>query len=88
MGPIPSSHNSNERYFLDLYTPSYTPTLYPRRISQGKPTDGNALDTPCCPIRRFYSRGIKIIQQVLKARVTVTDLVSSEATPSSVVKGL
>jgi CHAT domain-containing protein len=94
MGPIPSSDTGKPRYFLDLYIPSYTPSL-------------SALIESCRESPRMLERPslllvaqpednslpgvkgeIKVIKRALKGRVTVTGLVSSKATPPSVIEGL
>ncbi|KAF8270116.1 CHAT domain-containing protein [Lactarius quietus] len=92
MGPIPSS-DTGERYFSDLYIPSYTPSLSALIESQRASTP--TLEKPSLILVAQpedslpgVNGEIKVIRQALKARVTVTHLVSGEATPSSVVKGL
>jgi len=92
MGPIPSS-DSCDRYFSDLYIPSYTPSL--SALIESRRAGPQTLEKPSLLLVAQpddYLPGvngeIKIIQRALKARVTVANLVSSEATPSSVVEGL
>ena len=92
MGPIPST-DGRDRYFSDLYIPSYTPSLsaliesrqagpqipkMPSLLLIAQPDD-NLLGV---------KEEIKVIQRALKTRVPVTGLVSAEATPSSVLEGL
>ena len=91
MGPIPSS-DSSERYFSDLYIPSYTPSL--SALIESRKTSPQMLGRPSLLLvaRPDDSlpgvRGeIKVIR-ALKSQVTVTGLVSGEATPTSVVGGL
>jgi CHAT domain-containing protein len=89
MGPIPHSN----RYFSDLYIPSYTPSLSAliesRNTSQqvlaGKPS----LLLVALPDDDLpgVKGEIKVIGK-LEKWVAVTVLVSSEATPSSVTNGL
>jgi CHAT domain-containing protein/tetratricopeptide (TPR) repeat protein len=89
MGPIPHSH----RYFSDLYIPSYTPSLSAliesRNTSQqvlaGKPS----LLLVALPDDDLpgVKGEIKVIRK-LEERVAVMDLVSSQATPTSVANGL
>ncbi|KAH9047130.1 CHAT domain-containing protein [Lactarius hengduanensis] len=82
MGPIPSS-DIPDRYFSDLYIPSYTPSLSALIESRKANPQmlGQTLATPC------VWGEVKVIRS-LEARVTVADLVSSAATPSSVIEGL
>ncbi|KAH9047143.1 CHAT domain-containing protein [Lactarius hengduanensis] len=91
MGPIPSS-DSSKRYFSDIYIPSYTPSLSALIESRTA-----RLEVPEKPSLLLVAQPddslpgvmgeIKVIRK-LEGRVTVTSLVSSEATPSSVVEGL
>ena len=93
MGPIPSS-NTSERYFSDLYIPSYTPSL--SALIDSRKASAQMLDSDK-PSLLLVARPddslpgvkgeIKVIR-ALESRVTVTGLVSSEATPTSVVEGL
>ncbi|KAF8268589.1 CHAT domain-containing protein [Lactarius quietus] len=91
MGPIPSS-DGREQYFSDLYIPSYTPSLSAliecRRESlqtSGKPS----LLLVAQPEDSLpgVKGEIKVIRK-LEERATVVRLVSSKATPSSVVECL
>ncbi|KAI9462854.1 CHAT domain-containing protein [Lactarius psammicola] len=91
MGPIPSN-NPSERYFSDLYIPSYTPSL--SALIEARKASSQMLEKPSLLLVAQPDDSlpgvkgeIKVIRS-LKARVTVADLVSSEATPSSVVEGL
>ncbi|KAF8270114.1 CHAT domain-containing protein [Lactarius quietus] len=91
MGPIPSS-DGREQYFSDIYIPSYTPSL--SALMESRNTNPQILDRPSLLLVAQpedsllgVNEEIKVIRS-LKRRVTVTDLVSSEATPSSVVEGL
>ena len=91
MGPIPSSDRS-ERYFSDLYIPSYTPSL--SALIESRTASPQILEKPSLLLVAQPDDSlpgvkgeIKVIRS-LKARVTVADLVSTEATPSSVVEGL
>ena len=92
MGPIPSS-NGRERYFSDLYIPSYTPSL--SALIESRQASSQMLKRPSLllvaqPDDKLpgVNGEIKVIQRALRARVTVTGLVSAEATPSSVLEGL
>ncbi len=91
MGPIPSSDTS-ERYFSDLYISSYTPSL--SALIESRKASPQTLDKPTLLLVAQPDDSlpgvkgeIKVIRK-LEERVTVTGLVSSEATPSSVVEGL
>ena len=92
MGPIPSS-NGRERYFSDLYIPSYTPSLSAliesRQASPQLPTRPSLLLVAQPDDLLPGVKGeINVIHRALQTRVTVTGLVSAEATPSSVLEGL
>jgi CHAT domain-containing protein len=91
MGPIPSGDTS-EQYFSDLYIPSYTPSL--SALVDSHEASPRRLDKPSLLLVARpddYLPGvngeIRVIR-ALKSRVAVTDLVSSKATPTSVVEGL
>ncbi|KAH9005587.1 CHAT domain-containing protein [Lactarius hatsudake] len=91
MGPIPSSE-PRERYFSDLYIPSYTPSL--SALIESRKSSPQTLEQPSLLLVARPDDSlpgvkgeIKVIQ-ALKSQVTVTGLISSEATPSSVVEGL
>ena len=92
MGPIPS-RNGREQYFSDLYIPSYTPSLTAliesRQAGPQMPRIPSLLLVAQPDDKLPGVNGeIKVIQRALKTRVTVTGLVSAEATPSSVLEGL
>ena len=92
MGPIPS-RKGPEQYFSDLYIPSYTPSLSALIESRQ-----NRPQVPKRPSLLLVAQPddslpgvneeIKVMQQVLQARLTITGLVSGEATPSAVLEGL
>jgi CHAT domain-containing protein len=92
MGPIPSSDAGRPRYFSDLYIPSYTPSL--SALIESRRESPQMLEKPSLllvaqPEVLPGAKGeIEVIQRALKGRVTVTSLVSSEATPPSVIEGL
>ncbi|KAH9041480.1 hypothetical protein EDB83DRAFT_2318223 [Lactarius deliciosus] len=86
MGPIPSRDTTDERYFSDLYIPSYTPSLS-ALIESWKSLPLLLVAQPDDSLMGVNGE-IKVIQRALKARAVVTGLVSREATPSSVVEGL
>ena len=94
MGPIPSRGTSDKQHFSDIYIPSYTPSLSaliesrngsPQILPLGKLSlllvaqPGDSLPD--------VKGEVDVIRE-LKGRVAVVDLVSSEATPSSVTEGL
>jgi len=90
MGPIPS-HDGNELYFMDLYIPSYTPTLsalIESRKSRSSP------ETPNKPLLLLVAQpdtlfaGWDEIGVVQATKTPVTPLVSSMATPKVVVERL
>ena len=92
MGPIPSSRG-RERYFSDLYIPSYTPSL--SALIESRQPGPQISKVPSLllvaqPDDKLpgVNEEVKVIQRALKTRVTVTGLVSAEATPSSVLEGL
>ena len=92
MGPIPSS-DGRDRYFSDLYIPSYTPSLSAliesRQAGPQIPKRPSLLLVAQPDDKLPGAEGeIKVIQRALKTRVTVSRLVSGEATPSSVLEGL
>ena len=89
MGPIPP-HDGRPRYFLDLYIPSYTPTLS-TLIESNHP----GLDTLDKPSILFVLqpdallRGAFWEMQVVQATSTkVTTLISAMATPTTVLERL
>ena len=91
MGPIPSS-DSSEQYFSDFYIPSYTPSLsalVESRKASPRIPDKPSLLLVARPDDSLpgVKEEIKVIR-ALQSRVTVTGLVSSKATPTSVVEGL
>ncbi|KAH9160818.1 CHAT domain-containing protein [Lactarius sanguifluus] len=92
MGPIPSSDTSEERYFSDLYIPSYTPSL--SALVEARKESPQMLEKPSLLLVAQPEDSLPGVKGEIKAirslepRVTVADLVSSEATPSSVVEGL
>ncbi|KAH9005615.1 CHAT domain-containing protein [Lactarius hatsudake] len=92
MGPIPSSDSSNLRYFSDLYIPSYTPSL--SALIESRKANQQTLEKPSLLLVAQPDDSlpgvkgeIKVIRS-LEPRVTVADLVSSDAISSSVVEGL
>jgi CHAT domain-containing protein/tetratricopeptide (TPR) repeat protein len=92
MGPIPSSEG-RERYFSDLYIPSYTPSL--TALIESRQAN---VQMPMKPSLLLVAQPddllpgvngeIKVIRRALQGRLSVASLVSGEATPSSVLEGL
>ena len=101
MGPIPSDDCNKERYFLDLYIPSYTPTLSTlvlesdRRAGSSTPALPSLLlvahfdvPSPEMPVSEVC-KDVKVIQQLdSEKRLTVKSLISKGATPTSVLDNL
>ena len=92
MGPIPS-RNGHERYFSDLYIPSYTPSLSAliesRQVNvQMQKRPSLLLIAQPDDLLPGVNGEIKVIRRALDARLTVASLISGEATPSSVLEGL
>jgi CHAT domain-containing protein len=94
MGPIPSG-GTRDQYFSDLYIPSYTPSLSALIESRQANLQKQIPKRPSLllvaqpdDLLPGVHGEIKVIQRALQTRVTVTGLVSAEATPSSVLEGL
>ena len=99
MGPIPSG-DGEERYFLDIYIPSYTPTLSALiPASENREPGSPTLDPPSLLLVAHFDvpspdeplsevcKDITVVQ-ALKKRLPVKDLISEDATATSVVDGL
>jgi tetratricopeptide (TPR) repeat protein len=92
MGPIPSSKPEKPRYFSDLYIPSYTPSL--SALIDSRRASPRTLEKPSLLLIAQPDHdlpGVKGEIKVLRKlgeQVSVTDLVSSDATPISVIEGL
>jgi CHAT domain-containing protein len=98
MGPIPSDDSDDERYFLDLYIPSYTPTLSAliHESDPHEPTTSNLpslllvshfdVPSPDVPLSDVCE-DVKIVQG-LRTRLPIKSLISEHATPSSVLTNL
>ena len=92
MGPIPSSDPGTPRYFSDLYIPSYTPSL--SALIDSRRASPWILERPTLLLVAQPDHDlpgvkgeIKVIRK-LGEQVLVADLVSSDATPTSVIAGL
>ena len=89
MGPIPSE-DGVKRYFLDLYIPSYTPTLtalIESRKSGQKTSEVPSLLLVAQPDESLLDAWPEI-QRIQHASTNVTSLISERATPSAVLEGL
>ncbi|KAH9055411.1 CHAT domain-containing protein [Lactarius vividus] len=91
LGPIPSSGNC-ERYFSDLYIPSYTPSL--SALIESRKASLQTVEKPSLLLVAQPDDSLPGVKGEIKAirslepRVTVADLVLGKATPSSVLEGL
>jgi tetratricopeptide (TPR) repeat protein len=94
MGPIPSTEAGKPRYFSDLYIPSYTPSL--SALIDSRKESPQTLQKPSLLLVAQPDDSLPgvtgeievILERAIKARVAVTGLVSSRATPSTVLEGL
>jgi tetratricopeptide (TPR) repeat protein len=94
MGPIPSIKPGKPRYFSDLYIPSYTPSL--SALIESRKSSLRTLEKPSLLLIAQADDSLQgvngeievILERAIKARVVVKGLVSSRATPSTVLKGL
>ncbi|KAF8496718.1 CHAT domain-containing protein [Russula emetica] len=90
MGPIPSDDNGRPQYFLDLYIPSYTPTLS-ALIESNKP-GSQILDKPSILLVSQPDASLPgafgEIQIIQAANTQVTTLISAKATPTTVLERL
>jgi CHAT domain-containing protein len=90
MGPIQSDDNGRPQYFLDLYIPSYTPTLS-ALIESNKP-GSHILDKPSILLVSQPDASLPgafgEIRVVQAANTQVTTLISAKATPTTVLERL
>ena len=99
MGPIPSD-DGEERYFLDIYVPSYTPTLSALIPASDHHDLGPSISCPpsLLLVAHFdvpspdvslseVCEDVKVVQ-ALKKRIPVKSLISDDATPTSVLDDL
>ncbi|KAH9161527.1 CHAT domain-containing protein [Lactarius sanguifluus] len=91
MGPIPSD-DGVERYFLDLYICSYTPTLSALIQSRNRDSDSLSLDRPSLLLVAQPDPSLPTVRgeiQVVQLLDTdVTSFISEAATPAAVIDGL
>ena len=100
MGPIPSDDGGEDRYFLDLYIPSYTPTLSALiPASERCDLGSHNLDFPSLLLVAHFDvpspdmslsevcKDVEVVQ-ALEKRLSVRSLISEGATPTSVLDGL
>ena len=92
MGPIPSSKPGKPQYFSDLYIPSYTPSL--SALVDSRRESPRALERPSLLLVAQPDHDLPGVRGEIKVilklgdQVSVADLVSSDATPTSVIDGL
>jgi CHAT domain-containing protein len=90
MGPIPLDDNGRPQYFMDLYIPSYTPTLS-ALIESNKP-GSHILDQPSILLVSQPDASLPgafgEIQVIQAANTQVTTLISAKATPTTVLERL
>ena len=89
MGPIPSE-DGVKRYFLDLYIPSYTPTL--SALIESRKSGQKTLESPSLLLVAQPDESLlhawPEIQRIQRVGTNVTSLISERATPSAVLDGL
>ncbi|KAH9057013.1 CHAT domain-containing protein [Lactarius deliciosus] len=97
MGPIPSDDSGEEHYFLDIYIPSYTPTLSALVLESDHREPGSGLPSlllvahydvpsPDVPLSEVC-KDVEVVQE-LKTRLPVRSLISEGATITSALDGL
>ena len=92
MGPISSNKLGKPRYFSDLYIPSYTPSL--SALIDSRRASPRILEKPSLLLVAQPDHDLPGVKGELKVirnlgeQVSVTDLVSSDATPTSVIEAL
>jgi CHAT domain-containing protein len=89
MGPIPSD-DGIKRYFLDLYIPSYTPTL--SSLIESRKTSRQSIEKPSLLLvtqpDEYLFHAWPEIWHIQRLNTKVTTLISKRATPSAVVEGI
>ena len=90
MGPIPSDHGE-QRYFLDLYICSYTPTLSALIQSRHRDSNLRSSDRPSILLVAQPDPSLPTvggeIEAVRALDTEVTSLISEAATPDTVIDG-
>ena len=92
MGPIPSSDPGVPQYFSDLYIPSYTPSL--SALIDSRKANPRILRKPSLLLVAQPGHDLPGVDEEIEVirkfrrQVSVTYLVSGEATPTSVIEGL
>ena len=96
MGPIPSDDGGEDRYFLDLYIPSYTPTLSALVEPDHREPVSPTLTLPSLLLVAHFDvpspdvslsevcKDVKVVQ-ALEKRLSVKSLISEGAKPASVL---
>ena len=99
MGPIPSDDGGKDRYFLDIYIPSYTPTLSALLQSDHREPNSPTLTLPSLLLVAHFDvpspdvpltevcEDVKVVQ-ALNTRLPVKSFISESATSTSVLGGL
>jgi hypothetical protein len=89
MGPIPP-YDGRPRYFLDLYIPSYTPTL--STLIESSNPGSHSFDKPSIVLISQPDASLpgafKEMQVVQATNTQVTTLISAMATPTAVLERL
>jgi len=89
MGPIPSD-SDDPRYFLDLYIPSYTPTL--SALIESNRSGSHILPKPSLLLVAQQDESMKAalgeMRVVQSVNTQVKTLIAARATPTAVLKGL
>jgi CHAT domain-containing protein/tetratricopeptide (TPR) repeat protein len=88
MGPIPSKRGRNQ-YFLDLYIPSYIPSL--SALIKSRIRGPRVIHKPSILLiaqpNKTMPQALKEIKAVKEVNTQVTTLISEEATPAAVLAG-
>ena len=99
MGPIPSDDGGKGRYFLDIYIPSYTPTLSALLQSDHREPNSPTMTLPSLLLVAHFDvpspdvsltevcEDVKVVQ-ALNTRLPVKSFISESATSTSVLGGL
>jgi CHAT domain-containing protein len=89
MGPIIPSNSGHHQYFLDLYIPSYIPSL--SALIKSRMPDPRVIRKPSILLvaqpDKTMPQALKEIKAVQGVNTQVTTLISEEATPPTVLAG-